>query len=151
MPTIDTFKIATYPPVGQAIVLQVLDGAPPVPMVVTENHVDPKMRGNAYIKGILLKDGVYGEGYHAKSGSAGDEVQVFVAYGDEWKPFVKRNPSYEVTVSPKSPAWNERPYTVRVWAPTAKEATARVRKQVKDGWVFPGGATYRAREAQDEE
>jgi len=57
---------------------------------------------------------------------------------------------YDVTVSPKFPAWNERPYTVRVWALTAAQATAKVRKEVTEGMLFCGGATYRARKAQDE-
>lgn len=52
---------------------------------------------------------------------------------------------YIVTVSPKYPAWNERPYTVDVYARTASKAIKITRREVNDGMLFDSGATYRAR------
>ena len=54
---------------------------------------------------------------------------------------------YTVTVSPKYPAWNERPYTVEVYALTASKAITAARREVNDGMLFSGGATYSARKA----
>jgi hypothetical protein len=87
---IDTFKINTYPPVGQAIVLTILDESPPIPMVVTQNKVKAHIDDEGFVKGIVLKDGIYG--YDEQPVKAGTELQIDVAYGDNWRPFIKSNP-----------------------------------------------------------
>jgi len=55
---------------------------------------------------------------------------------------------YTVTVTPKYCAWNERPYTFEVYALTASKAITTARREVNDGMLFDGGATYSARRAK---
>jgi len=55
---------------------------------------------------------------------------------------------YIVSVTPKHPAWNERSYTVDIDALTASKAITAARREVNDGMLYDGGATYSARKAK---
>ena len=57
--------------------------------------------------------------------------------------------TYEVTVSPKFPTWNNKPFTVEVSASSKSEANKRARRNLEsEGFIFThsDAATFTARE-----